>query len=94
LIDLIAVFSDRDHDQDMASDHEMEADGAAGRVFFCLAQRVNARKFGRNFYLVVRKFGRFFNRVGGFYQRCPGLGWGANPGSLDFRYFLIPSLYR
>jgi hypothetical protein len=23
---------------------------------------------------------------------CPG--WGANPGSFDFAYFLIPSLYR
>jgi hypothetical protein len=22
------------------------------------------------------------------------LGWGANPGSFDFVYFLIPSLYR
>jgi hypothetical protein len=27
-----------------------------------------------------------------FFKGCPG--WGANPGSFDFVYFLIPSLYR
>jgi hypothetical protein len=27
-----------------------------------------------------------------FLKGCPG--WGANPGSFDFVYFLIPSLYR
>jgi hypothetical protein len=27
-----------------------------------------------------------------FFKGCPG--WGANPGSFDFIYFFIPSLYR
>jgi hypothetical protein len=29
-----------------------------------------------------------------FKKRFPGLGWGANLGSFDFVYFLIPSPYR
>jgi hypothetical protein len=28
-----------------------------------------------------------------FFEGCPGC-WGANPGSFDFVYFLIPSLNR
>jgi hypothetical protein len=27
------------------------------------------------------------------FSKVPGPGWGANPGSFDFVYFLIPSLY-
>jgi hypothetical protein len=29
-----------------------------------------------------------------FFFKLPGLGWGANPGSFDFVYFFILSLYR
>jgi hypothetical protein len=29
-----------------------------------------------------------------FFLKKGGPGWGANPGSFDFAYFVIPSLYR
>jgi hypothetical protein len=45
--------------------------------------------------LVVRNMyrkNRFFLLITSFFKGCPG--WGANPRSFDFFYFLIPSLNR
>jgi hypothetical protein len=41
---------------------------------------------------LVEKYGSRFDTFLIFFKGCPG--WGANPGSFAFVYFLFPSLYR